>query len=57
MWTIDAPKPREVVNELVLDDAGSTRENVAAVLAGRRLVVSHPEAQRLYDVPLRLLRP
>lgn len=56
VWTIDATK-RRVVHELVLDDAGTTRENVAAALLDTRLVVSHPEAQRLYAVPLRLLRP
>ena len=56
VWTIDAQQ-RRVVNELVLDDASATPENVAAALLEGRLVVSHPDARRLYDVPLRLLRP
>lgn len=54
VWTID-PVSGEVVGELVLDGAGPTRANVAATLAGDRLVVSHPDARRLYDVPLELL--
>jgi hypothetical protein len=54
VWTIDVAA-QEVVGELVLDGAGPTNANVAATLAGDRLVVSHPEARRLYDVPLELL--
>jgi DNA-binding beta-propeller fold protein YncE len=54
VWTLDA-RSRKVTGELVLDDAAQTRENVDAAMVGRHLVVSHPEARRLYDVPLRLL--
>jgi len=56
VWTIDASS-REVVNELVLDSAPTTTANAAATLAGRTLVVSHPETRRLYEVPLGLLAP
>lgn len=54
VWTIDA-RTRKVIGTLVLDSADRTTENVAAALVGRHLVVSHPDARRLYDVPLRLL--
>lgn len=54
VWTIDA-RTRKVTGTLVLDSADRTTENVAAALVGRRLAVSHPDARRLYDVPLRLL--
>lgn len=56
VWTID-PASREVVGELVLDAAGPTNANVGAAVAGGRLVVSHPETRRLYEVPLELLDP
>ena len=55
VWAIDARR-RAVVTKLVLDEVGATRENVGAALVGRRVVVSHPDAFRLYDVPLALLR-
>ena len=54
VWTIDA-RSRRVTGKLVLGDAPQTQENVAAALVGDRLVVSHPEQQSLYAVPLRLL--
>lgn len=56
VWTIDTAT-REVVGELVLDGAPTTTANAAATLAGRTLVVSHPETRRLYEVPLELLSP
>lgn len=55
VWTIDTSS-REVVGELVLDGAAPTSANVGAVLVGDRLVVSHPDARRLYEVPLDVLR-
>lgn len=55
VWTIDA-RTHEVTGELVLDGAAATTENVGVALLARSLVVSHPDAGRLYDVPLRLLR-
>ena len=47
--------PPAGVTTTVLDDAGPTTENVDAAVVGNALVASHPEAHRLYDVPLRLL--
>lgn len=55
VWTIDA-HTREVTHELVLDDRSRTTENVDAALVAGHLWVSHPEAERLYDVPLEMLR-
>lgn len=54
VWAIDA-STRKVVTTLVLDDAGGTSENVGAAVVGTDLVVTHPDARRRYDVPLRLL--
>jgi hypothetical protein len=54
VWTIDARR-RTRVHELVLDTAGGTSENVDAAVVGRRLVVTHPEVSRMYDVRLALL--
>ena len=54
VWRIDT-RTRTVGEPLRLDDAGPTTENVGAAVVGNALVVSHPEAHRLYDVPLRLL--
>ena len=51
VWTID-PATREVISELVLGDAPSTRENVGAALVGSTLVVTHPETRQVYEVPL-----
>jgi hypothetical protein len=56
VWTLDAGS-RSVVAKLVLDDVGSTRENVDAALIGRHLVVTHPDVFNIYDVPLSLLMP
>lgn len=54
VWTIEA-RSRRITGKLVLDDAHQTQENVAAALVGNTLVVSHPEQQSLYTVPLRML--
>jgi hypothetical protein len=56
VWTI-VTAAREVVGELVLDGAGPTDANVAGTLVDDALVVSHPDAQRLYEVPQSLLVP
>ncbi|MBD8869714.1 Vgb family protein [Nocardioides donggukensis] len=45
----------EVLGELTLDRAPVTRENVDAAIVGDRLVVTHPEIQKIYRVPLALL--
>lgn len=54
VWTIDA-RTRSLTHTLLLGDAGPTRENVAAAVVGRRLVVTHPDVRRVYGIPLRLL--
>ena len=54
VWRID-PRTRTLGKPLRLDDAGPTTENVDAAVVANALVASHPEAHRLYDVPLRLL--
>jgi DNA-binding beta-propeller fold protein YncE len=56
VWTVD-PAAGEVVGELVLGGAGPTTANVDATVAGDALVVSHPDARRLYGVPLDLVTP
>jgi hypothetical protein len=56
VWTIDAAG-REVVGKLVLDEAGPTGENVGAAVTDDGLAVTHPEVQRLYEVPAALLAP
>ena len=56
VWTIDAAE-REVVGKLVLDEAGPTGENVGAAVTDDGLAVTHPEVQRLYEVPAALLAP
>jgi hypothetical protein len=51
VWTVDTAS-REVAAGLVLDGQERTGENVDAVIVRGHLWVSHPEARRLYDVPL-----
>ncbi|CUR54045.1 hypothetical protein NOCA2120078 [metagenome] len=55
VWRIDA-RAREVVSTVSLDEIGATRENVAAVIVGRHLVVTHPESLSIYDLPIAALR-
>jgi hypothetical protein len=55
VYPIDA-KSRELGEPLALDTQAAVNENVDAVLFDDSLVVSHPDAQRLYTVPLDLLR-
>jgi streptogramin lyase len=54
VWTVDA-RTRKVTHQLVLDNQPRTTENVDATLLDGHLWVSHPEGERLYDVPLALL--
>ena len=55
VWAVDAGR-RTVVSRLPLDDTLPSHENVGAALVGRLLVVTHPEAQRVWTVPVRRLR-
>jgi hypothetical protein len=54
IYPIDA-QSHELGERLALDAQPAVDENVDAVLLGDSLVVSHPDAQRLYTVPLDLL--
>lgn len=56
VWTID-PSSREVTTRLTLGDAGPTSENVGAAVVGDQLVVTSPEENRVYQVPLSRLAP
>lgn len=55
VWAVDA-RARTISDPLVLDELGGVTENVDAAVVGDRLVVSHPNGLRLYDVPLDLFR-
>jgi YVTN family beta-propeller protein len=56
VWVID-PTSREVVSRLTLGDAPTTSENVGAAVVGDQLVVTSPEENRAYEVPLSRLAP
>ena len=51
VWVIDAASG-DVEDTIVLDEAMATNENVGAAIVGDDLVVTHPEEQRIYSLPL-----
>ncbi|MGD9961252.1 hypothetical protein [Nocardioides sp.] len=55
VWRIDAGQ-RTVGKKVVLDEIGTTRENVGAAVVAGHLVVTHPESRRIYALPLASLR-
>ncbi len=50
-WVIDAASG-DVQDTIVLGEAMATNENVGAAIVGDDLVVTHPEEQRIYRLPL-----
>jgi DNA-binding beta-propeller fold protein YncE len=55
VWAIDADA-RRVRSRLTMGHVLPTRENVGAAVVGPLLVITHPDAQRVWTVPLRRLR-
>ena len=51
VYAIDAATG-EIRDEVVLGDAAKTQENVGAAVVGDQLVVTHPDAQTIYTLPL-----
>ena len=51
VYAIDAATG-EIRDEVVLGDAAKTQENVGAAVVGDELVVTHPDAQTIYTIPL-----
>jgi hypothetical protein len=42
----------EVRDSVILDTAFAVNENVGAAVVGDKLVVTHPDAQKIYTLPL-----
>lgn len=51
VWVVDA-RTGKVEDTVALDDEPRTNENVGAAVVGADLVVTHPEARRIYSLPL-----
>jgi len=51
VYAIDAVTG-EIRDQVVLGDATKTQENVGAAVVGDRLVVTHPDEQTIYTLPL-----
>ena len=51
VWVIDAASGK-VRDTIVLSDAMATRENVSAAIVGADLVVTHPDEQKIYTLPI-----
>ena len=51
VYVIDA-ETGELTDTVALDDATPTSENVGAAVVGDDLVVTHPDVQKIYSIPL-----